>query len=118
MEHLLRDVKDATLSSLAGDVSGRLLALKGLSSRLALLSEYLGHVLDGRLPANHDIINHVQVGGQLGRGVRGRREWVLGEGLGPWLAIWRGGNDQLSGAACAEIGGFAIGKTGVLGSWH
>lgn len=60
VEHLLRDVKDATLSSLAGDVSGRLLALKGLSSRLALLSEYLGHVLDGRLPANHDIINHVQ----------------------------------------------------------
>lgn len=30
MEHLLRDVKDATLSSLAGDVTSKLLALKGL----------------------------------------------------------------------------------------
>ncbi len=33
VEHLLRDVKDATLSSLAGDVAGRLLALKGLQVR-------------------------------------------------------------------------------------
>lgn len=84
MEHLLRDVKDATLSSLAGDVSGRLLALKGLSSRLALLSEYLGHVLDGRLPANHDIINHVQVGGHWGLCARG--------GAG-WSGCWGGGQD-------------------------
>ncbi|EFJ43408.1 26S proteasome regulatory complex [Volvox carteri f. nagariensis] len=60
VEHLLRDVKDATLSSLAGDVSSKLLALKGLQSRLAEISEYLGLVIDGKLPVNHDIINLVQ----------------------------------------------------------
>ncbi|KAG2487285.1 hypothetical protein HYH03_014126 [Edaphochlamys debaryana] len=60
VEHLLRDVKDATLSSLAGDVSSKLLALKGLQSRLAEISEYLGLVLEGRLPVNHDIVNLVQ----------------------------------------------------------
>ncbi|GLI68264.1 hypothetical protein VaNZ11_012619, partial [Volvox africanus] len=60
VEHLLRDVKDATLSSLAGDVASKLLALKGLQSRLEEISEYLGLVVSGKLPANHDIINLVQ----------------------------------------------------------
>ncbi|GFR52860.1 hypothetical protein Agub_g15487 [Astrephomene gubernaculifera] len=36
------------------------MALKGLQSRLAEISEYLGLVLSGRLPVNHDIINYVQ----------------------------------------------------------
>lgn len=35
MEHLLRNVKDATISTLASDVSAKLQALKGLKSRLA-----------------------------------------------------------------------------------
>jgi hypothetical protein len=35
VEHLLRNVKDATISTLASDVSAKLLALKGLRSRLA-----------------------------------------------------------------------------------
>lgn len=35
VEHLLRDVKDATISTLASDVSAKLQALKGLKSRLA-----------------------------------------------------------------------------------
>ncbi|KXZ48339.1 hypothetical protein GPECTOR_28g745 [Gonium pectorale] len=60
VEHLLRDVKDATLSSLAGDVSSKLLALKGLQSRLEEISEYMGLVLEGKLPVNHDIVNYVQ----------------------------------------------------------
>ena len=41
MEHLLRDVKDATISTLAGDVAGKLLALRGLASRLSEIQEYL-----------------------------------------------------------------------------
>ncbi|PNW82369.1 hypothetical protein CHLRE_06g278256v5 [Chlamydomonas reinhardtii] len=60
VEHLLRDVKDATLSSLAGDVSSKLMALKGLQGRLGEISEYLQLVLDGKLPTNHDVINIVQ----------------------------------------------------------
>lgn len=35
VEHLLRNVKDATISTLASDVSAKLQALKGLKSRLA-----------------------------------------------------------------------------------
>lgn len=34
VEHLLRNVKDATLSTLASDVGAKLQALKGLRSRL------------------------------------------------------------------------------------
>ena len=33
MEHLLRDVRDATISTLATDVAGKLLALRGLSGK-------------------------------------------------------------------------------------
>lgn len=64
MEHLLRNVKDATISTLASDVSAKLQALKGLCSRLADVQEYLAAVLEGRLPVNHDIMTYLQVGGQ------------------------------------------------------
>ncbi|KAF8062047.1 RPN8B [Scenedesmus sp. PABB004] len=60
VEHLLRNVKDATLSTLASDVSAKLQALKGLRSRLAAVQDYLGAVLDGRLPANNDIMTYLQ----------------------------------------------------------
>lgn len=61
MEHLLRNVKDATISTLSTDVSAKLQALKGLKSRLLEIQEYLGLVLDGKLPVNHDILNYLQV---------------------------------------------------------
>jgi 26S proteasome regulatory subunit N8 len=35
VEHLLRNVKDATISTLASDVAAKLRALKGLRARLA-----------------------------------------------------------------------------------
>mmetsp|Transcript_16478 Transcript_16478/g.41087 ORF Transcript_16478/g.41087 Transcript_16478/m.41087 type:complete len:331 (-) Transcript_16478:1344-2336(-) len=60
VEHLLRDVKDATISTLATDVSGKLLALKGLHSRLREIQGYLELVAGGRLPVNHDIMTHLQ----------------------------------------------------------
>jgi len=60
VEHLLRDVKDATISTLAGDVAGKLLALRGLSARLSEIQEYLGYVASGRLPMNHDILTDLQ----------------------------------------------------------
>lgn len=64
VEHLLRNVKDATISTLASDVSAKLQALKGLRSRLADVQEYLVAVLDGRLPVNNDIMTYLQVGKQ------------------------------------------------------
>lgn len=56
VEHLLRDVKDATISTLASDVSAKLAALRGLHSRLTEVARYLEAVLGGSLPVNHDIM--------------------------------------------------------------
>mmetsp|Transcript_20153 Transcript_20153/g.56120 ORF Transcript_20153/g.56120 Transcript_20153/m.56120 type:complete len:331 (+) Transcript_20153:84-1076(+) len=60
VEHLLRDVKDATISTLATDVGAKLEALKGLTSRLQEMQQYMQLVLDGRLPINHDIMTYFQ----------------------------------------------------------
>ena len=60
VEHLLRDVKDATVSTLATRVSAKLDALRCLEERLREIRCYLDHVLAGRLPMNHDIMAHLQ----------------------------------------------------------
>ena len=60
VEHLLRDVKDATISTLATRVADKLAALKSLEERLREIRCYLDHVLAGRLPVNHDIMAHLQ----------------------------------------------------------
>lgn len=61
VEHLLRDVKDATISTLSSDVSAKLQALQGLQSRLVEIQQYLEAVLGGKIPINHDILTHLQV---------------------------------------------------------
>lgn len=60
VEHLLRDVKDATVSTLATDVAAKLSALRGLGGKLADIQAYLAAVLDRRLPLNHEIMTHLQ----------------------------------------------------------
>ncbi|BBM98844.1 26S proteasome regulatory subunit N8 [Marchantia polymorpha subsp. ruderalis] len=60
VEHLLRDVKDATVSTLATEVGGKLVALKGLEARLKEIQSYLDHVVEGKLPVNHEILYHLQ----------------------------------------------------------
>ena len=60
VEHLLRDVKDATVSTLATRVSSKLDALRCLEERLREIRCYMDHVLAGRLPVNHDIMAHLQ----------------------------------------------------------
>ncbi|KAK7855010.1 26s proteasome non-atpase regulatory subunit 7 like protein a [Quercus suber] len=60
VEHLLRDVKDTTISTLANEVSGKLTALKGLDARLREIRGYLDLVIDGKLPLNHEILYHLQ----------------------------------------------------------
>ena len=60
VEHLLRDVKDATISTLASDVSDKLQALHGLKSRLEEIQDYMSLVIEGKLPINHDILGYLQ----------------------------------------------------------
>ena len=60
VEHLLRDVKDASVSTLAAEVGTLAAGLGGLRSRLLQVQEYLGHVAAGRLPVNHDILYQLQ----------------------------------------------------------
>lgn len=61
VEHLLRDVKDSTVSNLSSEVSHMASGLRALKSRLNEVQEYLSLVLEGRLPVNHDIMYHLQV---------------------------------------------------------
>ncbi|KAJ4756607.1 26S proteasome non-ATPase regulatory subunit 7 [Rhynchospora pubera] len=60
VEHLLRDVKDTTISTLATEVTSKLTALKGLDARLREIRGYLELVVDGKLPLNHEILYHLQ----------------------------------------------------------
>lgn len=60
VEHLLRDVKDSTVSNLSSEVSHMASGLRALKSRLSEVQEYLNLVLEGRLPVNHDIMYHLQ----------------------------------------------------------
>ncbi|ONK76832.1 uncharacterized protein A4U43_C02F290 [Asparagus officinalis] len=60
VEHLLRDVKDTTISTLATEVTGKLAALKGLDARLREIRAYLSLVIEGKLPLNHEILYHLQ----------------------------------------------------------
>jgi len=55
VEHLLRDIKDTTVSTLAERVSSKLNSLKGLRSRLEEIRQYLDTVEEGKMPVNHEI---------------------------------------------------------------
>ncbi|KAG2242229.1 hypothetical protein Bca52824_095930 [Brassica carinata] len=59
VEHLLRDVKDTTISTLATEVTAKLTALKGLDASSGDPS-YLDLVIEGKLPLNHEILYHLQ----------------------------------------------------------
>lgn len=58
--HLLRDIKDASVSSLTGEITAKLAALKSLKSRLSELQAYLADVAEGRLPVNNEIMYSMQ----------------------------------------------------------
>jgi len=60
VEHLLRDVKDMTISTLSNQITQKLSSLRGLASRLQEVDAYLQNVLNGRLPINHQIIYGLQ----------------------------------------------------------
>jgi len=60
VEHLLRDVKDTTVSSLSKQITEKLSSLKTLVSHLQEMHEYLSNVCEGRLPINHEIMGIIQ----------------------------------------------------------
>merc|ERR1712217_612901 len=60
VEHLLRDIKNASASTLAVRVGDKIAALKGLSMRLAEISKYLSLVHSDKLPMNEEIIFQLQ----------------------------------------------------------
>ncbi|PFH46629.1 hypothetical protein AMATHDRAFT_154284 [Amanita thiersii Skay4041] len=60
VEHLLRDIKDSTTTTLATRVSEQLASLQGLQSRLRDIQKYLADVGAGSIPVNHQVIYHLQ----------------------------------------------------------
>eukprot|EP00899_Mesostigma_viride_P002076 jgi/Mesvir1/1186/Mv17680-RA.1 len=60
VEHLLRDVKDSTISTLATEVTAKMQSLRGLLSRLRDMRGYLELVVAGTLPINRDIMHQLQ----------------------------------------------------------
>ncbi|CAG9463239.1 unnamed protein product [Pedinophyceae sp. YPF-701] len=60
VEHLLRDVKDASVSTLTEDISAKISSLRGLVTRLRDVHSYLGLVAEGKLPVNHEISGQLQ----------------------------------------------------------
>lgn len=60
VEHLLRDIKNASASTLAVRVGDKVTALKGLVAKIRDISSYLGDVVTGKLPMNPEIIYNLQ----------------------------------------------------------
>lgn len=58
--HLLRDIKDSSVSSLTGDITAKVAALMSLGDRLMELQGYLSDVAAGKLPANNEIMYRMQ----------------------------------------------------------
>ncbi|XP_059483280.1 26S proteasome non-ATPase regulatory subunit 7 [Neocloeon triangulifer] len=61
VEHLLRDIKDTTVGTLAQRITAQLLGLRGLHSQVEAIKDYLDQVVSPNgLPINHQIIYHLQ----------------------------------------------------------
>uniref|UniRef100_A0A6V3RF85 MPN domain-containing protein n=1 Tax=Lotharella globosa TaxID=91324 RepID=A0A6V3RF85_9EUKA len=60
VEHLLRDIRDTTVSTLSDHVNQKIASLKGLKKRMDTMADYLKKVAAGKLPLNHQIIYNLQ----------------------------------------------------------
>ncbi|CAM9495457.1 unnamed protein product [Ascophyllum nodosum] len=60
VEHLLRDINDPSVSSLANQIKHKMSALSGLKSHLEEMQAYLKNVLNGKLPVNNQIVYNMQ----------------------------------------------------------
>ncbi|KAG5185987.1 26S proteasome non-ATPase regulatory subunit 7 [Tribonema minus] len=60
VEHLLRDINDPSVSTLANQIKHKMAALAGLRERLEEVQTYLKAVQSGALPVNNQIIYNLQ----------------------------------------------------------
>lgn len=60
VEHLLRDIKNLSVGTLSSRVADQLSSLRGLSTRLGEIKDYLEQVVAGQLPINHQIVYNLQ----------------------------------------------------------
>jgi 26S proteasome regulatory subunit N8 len=60
VEHLLRDIKDSTTTTLSTRVAEQLSSLRGLHSRLSEIRDYLKEVAAEKHPVNHQVVYHLQ----------------------------------------------------------
>jgi len=60
VEHLLRDVKDTNISTLANRINDKLSSLKSLIARLQDMHVYLQNVVSGKIPINNTIMREIQ----------------------------------------------------------
>mmetsp|Transcript_21780 Transcript_21780/g.42870 ORF Transcript_21780/g.42870 Transcript_21780/m.42870 type:complete len:309 (+) Transcript_21780:324-1250(+) len=60
VEHLLRDINDPTVSTLASRVAHKMEGLQGLKSRLEEMHAYMDAVVKGELPVNNQVIYNMQ----------------------------------------------------------
>lgn len=58
VEHLLRDIKDASQGQLSKMVGDKISALRALTERLREMRRYLENVLAGKFRYNHAIIHN------------------------------------------------------------
>lgn len=60
VEHLLRDIRDTSESTVADQVNGKLTSLKSLKKRMEEMHRYLSDVAEGKMPVNHQILYNMQ----------------------------------------------------------
>lgn len=60
VEHLLRDIKDTTVGTLSQRITSQLMGLKGLHSHIRDIHAYVGKVVSGKLPINHQVVYQLQ----------------------------------------------------------
>lgn len=60
VEHLLRNISDTTISSVADQVQAKLASLHSLKKRMSEINSYLDNVIAGKVPPNHQIMYNIQ----------------------------------------------------------
>lgn len=60
VEHLLRNIRDTTLSSVTDQVQAKLSSLLSMKKRMEEMALYLERVVSGKIPPNHAIIYNIQ----------------------------------------------------------
>lgn len=60
VEHLLRNIRDTSMSTVSDQVQAKLSSLLSMKKRMEEMVSYLDNVIEGKLPPNHTIIYNIQ----------------------------------------------------------